>query len=181
MSQELVVARKKEAFLVSLRQHGSVKKAAFAAGYQDSSFIRKLRKTDEDFSAEWDEALLVAVDDVLLPEAQRRAVEGTQEPVFHKGEIVGWKQRYSDQLMMFLVRGAMPEKYGTHVKADVDLTGTFGIAAIPIQAKTVEDWELDAQNVTQQQKILTLKADEFERVPTEEPDSDEDVLAMILG
>jgi hypothetical protein len=44
------------------------------------------------------------------------------EGVYYKGKPVGVKRIYSDALLMFLLRGARPEKYRT----GVELTGPNG-------------------------------------------------------
>jgi hypothetical protein len=61
---------------------------------------------------------------VLEDEARRRSVEGVQEPVFYKGQVVGHITRFSDQLLMFLLKGANPAKYRENAK--VEVTGTDG-------------------------------------------------------
>lgn len=49
--------------------------------------------------------------DIMEEEAKRRAIQGTKKPVFHKGEIVGHINEYSDLLLIFLMKANMPEKY----------------------------------------------------------------------
>lgn len=48
---------------------------------------------------------------VLEREAVRRAVEGTEKPVFHQGIRCGAVQQYSDLLLIFLLRARNPAKY----------------------------------------------------------------------
>jgi len=60
----------------------------------------------------------------LQSEAQRRAVEGIKEPVFYKGEIVGHKTKYSDNLLMFLMKGKDPERYRDNAR--IEVTGDGG-------------------------------------------------------
>ena len=60
--------------------------------------------------------------------AVERATVGTSEIVFYQGQPCGTVQRYSDGLMQFLLRGAMPAKYG----AKTEISGPQGQ---PIQAK----------------------------------------------
>ena len=55
--------------------------------------------------------------DALEGEAWRRAVEGVEEPVgWYKGESGGVVRRYSDTLLIVLMRGLMPERYGNRVE-----------------------------------------------------------------
>ena len=49
--------------------------------------------------------------DTLEAEARRRAIEGVEEPVFHKGERVGTVRKHSDLLLIFLLKGARPQKF----------------------------------------------------------------------
>lgn len=46
--------------------------------------------------------------------AHQRAVEGWLEPVFYKGQRVGYKARFSPQLLQLLMQGDDPEKYSPH-------------------------------------------------------------------
>ena len=60
-------------------------------------------------------------------EAFRRAVEGTEEPVYHKGAICGHVRRYSDSLLTLLLKAGDPDKYAdrskvTHQGAVLHLT-----------------------------------------------------------
>ena len=49
--------------------------------------------------------------DVLEREAWRRASEGVKQPVFYQGEVCGHVQKYSDVLLIFLLKGARPDRY----------------------------------------------------------------------
>ena len=65
-----------------------------------------------------------AAADVLEAAARKRAVEGVEDPVFGKdGGIVGSVQRYSDVLLIFLLKGARPEKY----RDRFDFRGQVGV------------------------------------------------------
>jgi hypothetical protein len=77
------------------------------------------RKNDAEFAAAWDQAWKDGCT-VLEREAQRRAVLGTTEPVFYKGEVVGAVQKYSDLLLIFLMKARQPEKY----REKIDLTNS---------------------------------------------------------
>lgn len=118
------VARKKDPvsgvrrdiFIGHLAKGWTVSAAAEIAGltrYQ----VYGLRNRDPLFAKDWDNALETG-DEVLEQEAFRRAVEGNAEPVFIKGEKVGEITKYSDQLLMFLLKGRKPERY----RERVDLT-----------------------------------------------------------
>ncbi len=68
------------------------------------------RKGDEAFATAWDEALDAGTD-ALEDEAVRRAHEGVEEPVFYQGEEVARVRKYSDNLLMFLLKGRRPERF----------------------------------------------------------------------
>jgi hypothetical protein len=46
--------------------------------------------------------------DQLEAEALRRAVDGVDEPVFHDGEVVGHVRKYSDRLLMAILKARHP-------------------------------------------------------------------------
>jgi len=61
----------------------------------------------------------VQATEVLEKEAWRRAERGVAEPVYQHGKQVGTIQRYSDQLLMFLLRARAPERYRDRVDLSV--------------------------------------------------------------
>ena len=61
----------------------------------------------------------------------RRAFEGTDEPVYYKGEECGSVRKYSDTLAIFLLKAHAPEKYRENIHAE--LTGAGG-GPIALQA-----------------------------------------------
>ena len=56
--------------------------------------------------------------EVLEDEAYRRAVEGVEIPVFQSGKQVGVKRQWSDRLLVFLLAGLKPAKYGKRRKQE---------------------------------------------------------------
>jgi len=101
--------KKREQFLLTLAETGCVKHAATAAGL-DKSALYRFRKRNPDFAQAWEEALEIGAG-ALEDEAHRRAAEGVEEPVYYKGEVVGTVRRYSDVLLIFLLKGLKPERY----------------------------------------------------------------------
>jgi len=71
-----------------------------------------LRKQDTAFAALWDDALEEAADWLEL-EALRRAMDGTEEGRYFRGEMIGTITRYSDSLLMFLLKARRPSVFGT--------------------------------------------------------------------
>jgi hypothetical protein len=109
VADELQGHPKKRAFLAAYRETGNVRLACTAAQIGRSSHYRWL--DDSDYAEQFEQAKKDAVD-VLEAEARRRAVEGWEEPVgWYKGQAGGTVRRYSDTLLIFLLKGAAPRKY----------------------------------------------------------------------
>lgn len=100
---------KREQFLAALRENPNVSLAAAAIGMERCSMYR-LRKEDKALRRAWADAVAEGVDK-LEAEMWRRAVNGTEKPVYQQGELVGHVTEYSDSLAMFLARGLRPRKY----------------------------------------------------------------------
>jgi transposase-like protein len=93
-------------FLRALSTGASVSEAAKAGRILWNTLYR-WRRDDSRFRAAWDDAARAGEDAkaAKLDEAlMRRAVDGIDEPVFHAGEEVGTRKRYSDPLLMFGIR-----------------------------------------------------------------------------
>jgi AcrR family transcriptional regulator len=99
----------KKLFLETLRDTGSVARAARKSGLNRSTWYRHRRKSER-FAAVWAEALDEGIEK-LEEEALRRAITGTSQPVFFRGERIGDVRRYSDALLMFLLRAHRPQRY----------------------------------------------------------------------
>ena len=96
-------------FLRSLAECGNVGESCKAASVARST-VYEWRQKDEKFRAEWDTAL-DAAGDVLEAECRRRAVDGVVEPIMHQGQVVTTVRRFSDTLLIFLLKGVRPRKY----------------------------------------------------------------------
>ena len=100
---------KKRSFLKSLAATGNITLSCGAAGAA-RSVVYEWREKDEGFAQEWDSALEAAAD-VLEAEARRRAAKGILEPVFYQGEKVGTVRKYSDLLLIFLMKAANRRRF----------------------------------------------------------------------
>lgn len=100
-------------FLEELAQTGNVSHSAKTAGFGRATAYRYYEE-DPLFALAWDDAMEEAAD-ALEAEARRRAHDGVVEPVFHKGEVCGHVRKFSDTLLIFLMKGARPEKYRDRV------------------------------------------------------------------
>ena len=124
MTQKKVRRSWKPLFLDTLRGTGNVQLAALNADVARQVAYRA-RDSSATFRADWDEALEEARD-LLEAEARRRAAIGVDEPVFYKGEIVGHIRKYSDNLLMFLLKAHWPEKFRENVSIDQRVSGRDG-------------------------------------------------------
>jgi uncharacterized protein YbjQ (UPF0145 family) len=100
---------KQRAFLAVYSEAGNISQAAELANVNRCMHYTWMEKS-EVYREAFEEAMEKAADR-LEQEARRRAVNGVSEPVFYKGEQCGTIQRYSDTLLIFLLKGVRPEKY----------------------------------------------------------------------
>lgn len=112
---------KKRAYLAAFAEMGSICRAAEAAGIARATAWNWEQEDGSDGIA-YRKALAVAhklACEALETEARRRAVEGLKRLKFDKGEVVldpttgepYVEHEYSDTLLIFLMKGAMPAKY----------------------------------------------------------------------
>ncbi len=109
------------AFLATLAETGNVTRAAGAIGCGRST-VYEWREADDDFAKAWERAMRIATYG-LEDEARRRAEEGVDEPVFYQGIECGTVRKYSDTLLIFLLKARDP-KY--REKTAMELTGANG-------------------------------------------------------
>ncbi len=101
--------KRQKAFLAAYAQCGNITGAAEAANLNRSSHYDWMRDNVTycmAFAQAEEEAA-----DRLEHEARRRAIEGIEEPVYQGGKLVGTVKKYSDTLLMFLAKGARPQKF----------------------------------------------------------------------
>lgn len=114
--------KRRARFLEVLSEIGNVRDACEAIGLSREAAYY-VRNRDADFKAAWEAAIEKAADK-LEKEAWRRAHDGVPEPVFHKGQVCGAVKKYSDVLLIFLLKGIRPQKYRDHWSGE--LTGKDG-------------------------------------------------------
>ena len=122
MSNESVTPEKRARFLALLSECGNVTRAAEESGC-GRVMLYKIRREDEAFAAEWETAADIGAKR-LEDEARRRAVEGWQDPVWHQGQQVGTVRKYSDTLLICLLKAHHPEKYADRQKSETVLDAT---------------------------------------------------------
>jgi hypothetical protein len=131
--------KKRSAFIDALRQCGNVQEACESSGVPRRTAYN-WRDADADFAAAWEGAVEEAADR-MEREAFRRAVEGTNKPVYQQGRQVGEIREYSDTLLIFLLKGAKPEKY----RERQELTGAGGAPLIPAITEVVIERTVDPE------------------------------------
>lgn len=127
VSDDRFTPKKGEEFLRLLTDGATVILACESIGLSRTC-LYKQREKDTDFAAAWDVAYEKGTD-ALEHEAERRAVRGVTEPVFYKGEVAGHVQKYSDVLLIFLLKARRPEKF----RDKVDLSNSDGSLAAALK------------------------------------------------
>ena len=119
------------AFIEAYRNIGIISEAARVAEVDRSKHYKWME--DPLYAAAFNQAHADSLE-AIEKEMRRRAVEGTFEPVFYKGQacyevdpVTGEKRqlglrRYSDTLLIFYAKGAMPDKYAERVKTESNST-----------------------------------------------------------
>jgi hypothetical protein len=131
-----IVQPEKRAMIAALSQSGNITTAAGVAKTSRQNHYNWLAIDPAYGDAV--KAAMQAAGDRLEEEARRRATEGTLEPVFYQGDKVGTVRRFSDTLLIFLLKGAKPEKYRD--RTDVRHSGAVAVAAgIKLEALSRED------------------------------------------
>ncbi len=128
---EAGILKKRRGFLAALRESGNVVKAAREAGVSTSAAYRLSKHPDyseafEAAKAEGEQALAYR----LLEEARRRGEEGVLEPVFYQGQEVGRIRKFSDNLLMFQIKGLMPQFRDNFPAIDIHSSGPASIKIV---------------------------------------------------
>ena len=127
MKKLKLTRERQERFLKALAETGIVSAAVEMAGTSRTR-VYELRKHDAGFAAAWEEADERAAD-ALEAEAWRRAVDGVQEPLVRGGKVVRDDdgqpiaiRRYSDALMIALLKARRPERFKDRAVVEHDIT-----------------------------------------------------------
>lgn len=114
-------ARLKKQFLEHFAGTGNITESATAVGIR-RRVVYEWQERDDEFCLAFREAEIQATE-TMEAEARRRGMLGVDEPVFHQGEVVGSIKKYSDTLLIFLLKARAPEKYRERLQmqhADAD-------------------------------------------------------------
>lgn len=141
-----ITQAKRAAFLRAYERLGTVLHAAEEAGIDRQTHYAWLK--DPEYAAAFADAEEKSVD-ALEAEARRRGIYGTEEPVYHNGQIVGSIRKYSDTLLIFLLKGAKPQKYRDRVDISMDVRSALDrLTADPLEREAA---------VAEAERILAAK------------------------
>ena len=142
----------RERFLAEFAKHGNIKLACEYARIDRSRHYEWLRE-DPEYAARFEEARQDAIN-TLEAEAHRRAVKGWQEPVIYQGSIAIGKNKkpvtitkFDSTLLIFLLKGAAPEKYRDTWKGEIKHSGA-------IATQTLDVSNLNDEQLTQLSLLL---------------------------
>ncbi len=142
------IVKKKQRFLSALRESGNVVRAAREAGIGVSTAYQLSKHPDyteifEAAKAEGEQALAYR----LLEEARRRAEEGVLEPVFYQGQEVGTVRKYSDNLLMFKIKGLLPQYRENFPAIDIYSSGPTSVSIMLEGSADASDGESEPQTI----------------------------------
>jgi hypothetical protein len=131
---------KKRAFLSTYAKIGIIGIAAAAAGI-DRRTHSNWQKNDEAFASAFETAREMACDR-MEQEAWRRAMQGTEKPVFYKGDECGRIREYSDTLLIFMLKANRPHKF----RDNLSISGPDGgairsVVYLATEAECAAEWE----------------------------------------
>jgi hypothetical protein len=104
---------KKYALIAAYAGCGRITEACQVVGINRTTHY-EWKKTDEAYAKAFEDSH-DQVADLLEAEAVRRGRLGVEEPVFYKGEICGSIQKFSDLLLIFMLKALRPGKYRDNV------------------------------------------------------------------
>lgn len=108
-SYKFINSKDKNEFLNYYIQFGTISKAAKKAGISRQTHYDWLKNDKKGVYHRAFELADKMAADLLEEEAFRRAVEGDTQVIYYKGEEVGRRRVYSDQLLSLLLKGKKPQ------------------------------------------------------------------------
>ena len=124
----------KRKFLELYSEIGEVAAAAVGAGVHRSTHYEWLA-SDPAYKAAFEGPAKKILADRMEAEMYRRAVRGVDKPIYHKGKKIDVIKQYSDILLIFGLKGALPEKYNEKVvqehRGTVDVRHSYAISPPP--------------------------------------------------
>ena len=112
---------KKRKFLSAYAECGVITHAAEIAGIDRTRHYVCLDKSEQ-YRSMFESAHHQAIER-MEQEARRRAMLGVEEPIFYQGVEVARVRKPSDTLLMFMLKGALPDKYRDNVRNELSGPG----------------------------------------------------------
>ncbi|MBQ6481737.1 MAG: hypothetical protein IJI45_11515 [Anaerolineaceae bacterium] len=137
-------SKEKNDFLNYYIECGTISKAAKKAHISRQTHYDWLKNDNKGFYRRAFELADKMAADLLEEEAFRRAVEGDLQVVYYKGEEVGRRRVYSDQLLSILLKGKKPQyRENTEINNNVtvDMSEAIGAMRERIKKGVGEDGE----------------------------------------
>lgn len=134
-------------FIEALADTGSVEAAARAVDMSSEGAYHLRRQAGaEGFRAAWEAALALGIqriEDVAMD----RALNGTEEPVYSYGKLIGTRIKHNDRLLMFMLRNRAPQRFaaGGGPKG-LNAVGQMQLDKLKKQWRA--EWEAEQHNVT---------------------------------
>ena len=128
--------KRQEVFLRNYRETGLFNVSARAAAVCPET-VRDRRRKDKGFDKQIEEALQ-DYREIVEQEVRTRAVDGWDEPVYYKGDVVGHINKKSDRMLELHVKRHIPE-YRERQSMDLNVTG--GVLVVPGEKMSAENWE----------------------------------------
>lgn len=113
-------------FCTQIAAGATIGDAAEKAGYAASHLFER-RRNEPELASAWAAADELAIQR-MEREADRRGVNGWDEPIFHQGKQVGKVKKHSDTLLIFRLKAKRPEVYRERIGVDANVNVTFGLA-----------------------------------------------------
>jgi hypothetical protein len=113
-------AQRQRHFIEALASTGCVAEAARAAQMSlEACYKLRRHPNAHEFRRAWEQALDLACE-LLEDVAITRAIEGTEQPVYHFGAVVGTRRVYNDRLIMFLLRNRRAARFAADSVRNAD-------------------------------------------------------------
>lgn len=140
-------------FIEALADLGSVEAAARAVDMSSVGAYQLRRQPGAgEFRAAWEAALALGIqriEDVAMD----RALNGTEEPVYSYGKLIGTRIKHNDRLLMFMLRNRAPKRFAAG-------GGARGMSGLDKQqlARLKKEWEKDYLAKQRHVSIAEVKA-----------------------
>lgn len=153
------VEEKMEEFLAAFVECGVVNAACIKAKISRDIFY-DWKKNSKEFAQAFAYAVEEVADD-LEEEAIRRATKGVVKTVYNKnGEAVGEITEYSDQLLIFLLKGWKNEKYGNRLDINKNVNTTATVLMMPSNGRELQDSNANKIEYTDVEYIPEIKIED---------------------